>query len=79
MHKQVHLLIYVLPLCFKFQYVLHARFNRHSYLSDCTRHDMLYVIFILAGVLATFKPYPTLSDPGLFLSMISLFPETYPC
>ncbi|TCD62991.1 hypothetical protein EIP91_006150 [Steccherinum ochraceum] len=56
----VHLLIYVLPLCIKFQ------------------HDMLYVVFLMAGVLATFKPYPTLSDPGLFLSMISLFPETYP-
>ncbi|THH27573.1 hypothetical protein EUX98_g6614 [Antrodiella citrinella] len=56
----VHLLIYVLPLCIKFQ------------------HDMLYVVFLIAGVLATFKPYPTLSDPGLFLSMVSLFPETYP-
>lgn len=42
------------------------------------RHDMLYVVFLMAGVLAAFKPYPTLSDPGLFLSMISLFPETYP-
>lgn len=26
-----------------------------------------------------FKAYPTLSDPGLFLSMLSLFPETFPC
>ncbi|KAI0689071.1 GPI transamidase subunit PIG-U [Cytidiella melzeri] len=54
-----HLLIYVLPICIKFQ------------------HDTLYAIFLIAGVLATFKPYPTLSDPGLFLSMWALFPETY--
>ncbi|CAL1712897.1 unnamed protein product [Somion occarium] len=54
-----HLLIYVLPVCLKFQ------------------HDILYATYILAGVYATFKPYPTLSDPGLFISLISLFPETY--
>ncbi|KAI0352652.1 PIG-U-domain-containing protein [Trametes cingulata] len=56
----VHLLIYVAPLCIKFQ------------------HDMLYAAFLLIGVLAVFKPYPTLSDPGLFLSMFSIFPEIYP-
>ncbi|KAI0345984.1 PIG-U-domain-containing protein [Trametopsis cervina] len=55
-----HLLIYVVPICIKFQ------------------HDILYATFLLCGVLATFKPYPTLSDPGLFLSMWILFPETYP-
>ncbi|KAF8904977.1 GPI transamidase subunit PIG-U [Mucidula mucida] len=44
----VHLLIYIAPICIKFQY------------------DALYA------------PYPTMSDPGIFLSMISLFPETYP-
>ncbi|KAI0714022.1 PIG-U-domain-containing protein [Cerioporus squamosus] len=56
----VHLLIYVVPICIKFQ------------------HDILYAAFVLIGVLALFKPYPTLSDPGLFLSMFSLFPEIYP-
>ncbi|KAI0755146.1 PIG-U-domain-containing protein [Daedaleopsis nitida] len=56
----VHLLIYIAPICIKFQ------------------HDMLFASFLLVGVLALFKPYPTLSDPGLFLSMFSLFPETYP-
>jgi len=56
----VHLVIYVFPICIKFQ------------------HDPLYAAFILLGILATFKPYPTLSDPGLFISMISLFPEIYP-
>jgi phosphatidylinositol glycan class U len=43
------------------------------------RYDPLYATFLLIGVLGIFKAYPTLSDPGLFLSMISLFPETYPC
>ncbi|KAI0789795.1 PIG-U-domain-containing protein [Abortiporus biennis] len=56
----VHLLIYMLPMCIKFQ------------------HDILYAIFLLSGVMATFKAYPTLSDPGLFLSMMTLFPEVYP-
>ncbi|KAF9016368.1 PIG-U-domain-containing protein, partial [Hymenopellis radicata] len=55
----VHLLIYVAPICIKFQY------------------DALYATFLLVGVLGVFKAYPTLSDPGIFLSMISLFPETY--
>jgi hypothetical protein len=38
----------------------------------------LYAAFILVGVLGTFKAYLTLADPGLFLSMIVLFPETFP-
>lgn len=56
----VHLLIYIAPICIKFQY------------------DPLYAAFLLIGVLGIFKAYPTLSDPGLFLSMIVLFPEIYP-
>jgi len=56
----VHLIIYVAPVCLKFQ------------------HDPLYATFILVGVLGTYKAYATLSDPGLFLSMFSLFPEIYP-
>ncbi|TFY80166.1 hypothetical protein EWM64_g3851, partial [Hericium alpestre] len=55
----VHLLIYVAPLCIKFQ------------------HDPLYATFLLLGVLALFKPYPTLADPGLFTSLLALFPESY--
>ena len=34
---------------------------------------------MLSGVLGTFKAYPTLADPGLFLSMTALFPELFPC
>ncbi|KAJ7643983.1 GPI transamidase subunit PIG-U [Roridomyces roridus] len=56
----IHLLIYIAPVCIKFQY------------------DYLYAAFILLGVLGTFKSYPTMADPGLFLSMIALFPEIYP-
>jgi phosphatidylinositol glycan class U len=41
------------------------------------RHDPLYATFLLQGIIATFKPYPTLSDPGLFVSTISIFPETF--
>ncbi|KAJ7134786.1 GPI transamidase subunit PIG-U [Mycena epipterygia] len=56
----IHLLIYVAPVCIKFQY------------------DPLYAAFVLLGVLGTFKSYPTMADPGLFLSMIAVFPEIYP-
>ncbi|GJJ06519.1 hypothetical protein Clacol_000711 [Clathrus columnatus] len=56
----MHLLIYVLPICIKFQ------------------HDPLYATFIVQGLLSIFKAYPTLSDIGLFLTVIALFPEVYP-
>ncbi|KAG1821676.1 GPI transamidase subunit PIG-U [Suillus subaureus] len=55
----VHLVIYILPICVKFQ------------------HDPLYATFLLVGVLGIFKAYLTLADPGLFLSMISIFPEVH--
>jgi len=42
------------------------------------QHDPLYANFLLIGILGMFKPYPTLADPGLFISMMSLFPETFP-
>ncbi|KAJ3914816.1 PIG-U-domain-containing protein [Lentinula edodes] len=57
---EVHLLMYVAPICIKFQ------------------HDPLYALFLLTGILATFKPYPTLSDQGLFLVMWGIFGEVYP-
>ncbi|KAJ3793319.1 PIG-U-domain-containing protein [Lentinula aff. detonsa] len=56
----VHLLMYVAPICIKFQ------------------HDPLYALFILVGILATFKSYPTLSDHGLFIAFWGIFPEVYP-
>ncbi|KAG9313281.1 GPI transamidase subunit PIG-U [Chiua virens] len=56
----VHLVIYVSPICIKFQ------------------HDPLYASFLLVGILGIFKAYLTLADPGLFLSMLVLFPEVYP-
>ncbi|PFH49746.1 hypothetical protein AMATHDRAFT_146847 [Amanita thiersii Skay4041] len=41
------------------------------------RYDPLYASFILIGILGIFKPYPTLASPGLFISMIVIFPEIY--
>lgn len=43
------------------------------------RHDPLYAAFLLVGSTAAFKSYPTLADPGLFLSMTLLFPEVHSC
>ncbi|EJD52791.1 cell division cycle protein 91 [Auricularia subglabra TFB-10046 SS5] len=56
----VHLIIYVAPLCLKFQ------------------HDPLFATFLLQGIIATFKSYPSLADPGLFINCIALFPEIFP-
>ncbi|TFK25205.1 cell division cycle protein 91 [Coprinopsis marcescibilis] len=42
------------------------------------QYDPLFALFLLLGLLGTFKAYPTLSDPGLFLSMLSVFPEIFP-
>ncbi|KDQ55765.1 hypothetical protein JAAARDRAFT_133454 [Jaapia argillacea MUCL 33604] len=55
----VHLVIYVIPICLKFQ------------------HDPLYASFLLLGILGIFKPYPTLADPGLFLSFGVVFCEVW--
>lgn len=43
------------------------------------QYDPLFATFLLLGVLGTFKAYPTLADPGIFFSMVSIFPEIYPC
>ncbi|KAG7098359.1 hypothetical protein E1B28_000317 [Marasmius oreades] len=42
------------------------------------QYDLLYASFVLFGILGIFKAYPTLSDPGLFITMHVLFPEVYP-
>ncbi|KAG8733575.1 hypothetical protein FRC11_005018 [Ceratobasidium sp. 423] len=42
------------------------------------RHDPFYAAFLLLGVSATLKSYPTLADAGLFISLMPLFPETFP-
>jgi phosphatidylinositol glycan class U len=77
----VHVLIYVVPICIKFQYVLSSQ---RAEIMACVliyplRYDPLFATFLLLGILALFKSYPTLSDPGLFLSMIAVFPEIYSC
>ncbi|CAE6414402.1 hypothetical protein ACGC1H_007042 [Rhizoctonia solani] len=41
-------------------------------------HDPLYASFLLLGVSTMLKSYPTLADAGLFISLIPLFPETFP-
>lgn len=41
------------------------------------QHDPLFATLLLQGILGTFKAYPTLADPGLFIAMVSVFPEIY--
>ncbi|KAJ4490878.1 PIG-U-domain-containing protein [Lentinula aciculospora] len=42
------------------------------------QHDSLYALFLLTGVLATLKPYPTLSDHALFIALWGIFQEIFP-
>ncbi|CAE6430090.1 unnamed protein product [Rhizoctonia solani] len=42
------------------------------------RHDPFYAAYLLLGINAMLKSYPTLADAGLFISLMSLFPETFP-
>ncbi|KAG9123868.1 Pyranose 2-oxidase [Ceratobasidium sp. 392] len=41
------------------------------------KHDPFYAAYLLLGVSATLKSYPTLADAGLFVSLTPLFPETF--
>ncbi|KAF8320711.1 cell division cycle protein 91 [Clavulina sp. PMI_390] len=41
-------------------------------------YDPFFAIWILQGIIAMLKSYPTLSDPGLFTAMYTLFPELVP-
>ncbi|KAF8608599.1 PIG-U-domain-containing protein [Ceratobasidium sp. AG-I] len=41
------------------------------------KHDPFYAAYLLLGVSATLKSYPTLADAGLFISLTPLFPETF--
>lgn len=41
------------------------------------RHDPLFALFLLLGVQAVFKPYPTAGDANLFLILGSLFSAEY--
>lgn len=67
-----------IPVCLHLKYLKHSIRNEKTF-ANPFRYDPLYATFIMLGILGIFKPYPTLSDPGLFLSMIAIFPETYPC
>lgn len=43
------------------------------------QHDPLFATVVLQGLFATFKAYPSLADPGLFVNTIAVFPELFPC
>lgn len=43
------------------------------------QHDPLFATVLLQGIFATFKAYPSLADPGLFVNTIAIFPEVFPC
>ncbi|KZW00205.1 PIG-U-domain-containing protein [Exidia glandulosa HHB12029] len=42
------------------------------------QHDPLFATVVLQGLFATFKAYPSLADPGLFVNTIAIFPEVFP-
>ncbi|KAI8051495.1 GPI transamidase subunit PIG-U [Syncephalis plumigaleata] len=42
------------------------------------RHFPLFVIFVLCGILSTFKSYPSFGDAALHLAFIPMFTELFP-
>lgn len=43
------------------------------------RSDPFFVLTLLIGILAVFKPYPTLGDSALYWCFLALHPEILPC
>ncbi|KZT43597.1 PIG-U-domain-containing protein [Sistotremastrum suecicum HHB10207 ss-3] len=41
------------------------------------QHDPLFAAYIILGIVGLLKPYPTLADAGLFLTLLGVFPEIY--
>ena len=41
--------------------------------------DPLFAVTLLSGITTVFKSYPTVGDTALYLAMLSLHPEVYPC
>ena len=39
----------------------------------------LFVVYVISGLLATLKPYPSIADASLSLAFLSLFPEVLKC
>ncbi|TAQ90802.1 hypothetical protein B7494_g848 [Chlorociboria aeruginascens] len=52
-----------------------------SYVGGLTirvRRQPLFVLTIILGIFAIFKPYPSISDTSLFLAMLSLYKHIFP-
>ena len=43
------------------------------------RRQPLFVITMLLGIFAIFKPYPSLSDTSLYFAMLPLYRHLFPC
>ncbi len=41
--------------------------------------DPMFAVTILTGITAVFKSYPTLGDTALYVALLSLHPEVFPC
>ena len=48
-------------------------------LSIRLRKQPLFVITTLMGIFAVFKPYPSVGDTGVYLSMLMLYRHVFPC
>lgn len=73
----MHIVIYVAPISIKFWWAVVWIYHDLFYWERLNSHDPLYGTFLLLGIMSIFKPYPTLADSGLFISLVALFPEIY--
>lgn len=42
-----------------------------------SRRDPLFAAITLCGIIAIFKPYPSIADSALYLTLLPLFPQIY--
>ncbi|OLL23416.1 Phosphatidylinositol glycan anchor biosynthesis class U protein [Neolecta irregularis DAH-3] len=66
---QLHLVIYVAPLCIKLRFV--------SLYPVLYRNNPLFVCVIISGIISIFKSYPSVSDLSLFQNLLFFFPEIF--
>ncbi len=90
---QLHALFYPIPVYLKFRYDT-AHWDRvdliilPAYFVGKSRHDSIFMGFLLIAIRGLLHPLPTVSDAGLYMSLVPLFPEiasgnvflfTFPC
>lgn len=58
----------------RFPFAAHARVSGLTVAATRRRHP-LFAIWMVCGIIATFKSYPSVGDTTLYISLLGVFPE----